>query len=97
MSGTDEKRFANVYLIDKGYGGPEEGGWWYTFGQPIHSIECATEGLAQKVGEGLELWCAEENAKRNDNISSVMSEGRYTMCLEDHPAKGWPEERPYYE
>ena len=25
-----KKCFVRVYEVDKAYGGPEEGGWWYT-------------------------------------------------------------------
>ena len=30
-----EEYFVNTYLLDKVYGGPEEGGWWYNCGTPI--------------------------------------------------------------
>lgn len=31
-----------IYLIDKSYGGPEEGGWWYTHGE---RIDYALDGI----------------------------------------------------
>ena len=30
--------FINAYGTDRAYGGPEEGGWWYTYGIPHASI-----------------------------------------------------------
>ena len=27
--------FVNVYTVQQGYGGPEEGGWWYEIGTPV--------------------------------------------------------------
>lgn len=30
--------YVNIYDVGQGYGGPEEGGWWYDVGHPIGSI-----------------------------------------------------------
>lgn len=29
--------YLNVYLANRAYGGPEEGGWWYDVGEPLAS------------------------------------------------------------
>jgi len=31
-------KYANAYLTDRLYGGPEEGGWYYDVGEPIMSL-----------------------------------------------------------
>jgi hypothetical protein len=31
--------FVNVYLIDRAYGGPEEGGWHYECGEAVRSTQ----------------------------------------------------------
>jgi hypothetical protein len=31
-------RYVNIYSVGQGYGGPEEGGWWFDTGSPIGSI-----------------------------------------------------------
>lgn len=31
-------KYANAYLTDRLYGGPEEGGWYYDCGEPIMSL-----------------------------------------------------------
>lgn len=43
-------KYANAYLTDRLYGGPEEGGWWYDTGEPVMSLpfvcedeECVTD------------------------------------------------------
>ena len=28
----DVHSFVNIYLVNRSYGGPEEGGWWYDHG-----------------------------------------------------------------
>ena len=30
-------KYLNIYEIGQAYGGPEEGGWWYSCGDPIES------------------------------------------------------------
>jgi hypothetical protein len=31
-------KYANAYLTDRLYGGPEEGGWYYDVGEPVMSL-----------------------------------------------------------
>jgi hypothetical protein len=31
-------KYINVYEVSSEYGGPEEGGWWYNYYEPIKSI-----------------------------------------------------------
>lgn len=31
--------WVNVYLVDRAYGGPEEGGWWYDTGTAVRSTQ----------------------------------------------------------
>ncbi len=28
-------KYVNVYMADRAYGGPEEGGWYYTYGEAL--------------------------------------------------------------
>lgn len=88
--------FLNVYLIDKAYGGPEEGGWWFEYGQAIRSVQASLETLGTMRAE-LQLWCDSENAQRRSDIGSVLSEGKYVVYVEDEPGRDWPSERPHYE
>jgi hypothetical protein len=32
-------KFITTYEVDRRYGGPEEGGWWYNWHQPIETIQ----------------------------------------------------------
>jgi hypothetical protein len=89
-------RFVNIYLIDRAYGGPEEGGWYYECGQAIDSREVLEDDLREVKGNA-ELWCIEENKNRRSDIGSVLSEGKYVVCIDDEPGKDYPSERPHYE
>ena len=88
--------FVNVYIEDRAYGGPEEGGWYYGTREPERCIPVTTwsqaERAARRVERVLECW----NEGR-PSISSVLSRGRYRVDVERHPARTSPEQRPHYE
>lgn len=99
-----------IYLIDRSYGGPEEGGWHYTSGDRIdYSLapdvpnqlllsvvptEAAANELCKVVQDILDKT---HNFGRRD-IGSVLSTGRYSAeVYNGHPPKHFPETRPHYE
>ena len=89
-------KFLNVYLIDQAYGGCEEGGWWYTYGQAVRSIAVPMNEVAP-VKARLDHHCEAENSERRSDISSVLSEGRYECLIQPEPAQDWPQESQHYE
>lgn len=88
-----------VYLIDRAYGGPEEGGWYYTCGERVRVMrtfkrEERADAYAARLGDKLDATLN----KGRRSISSVLSTGRY--AAEVHPESApayFPESRPYYE
>lgn len=98
--------YANLYLHDREYGGPEEGGWWYNTYSPVSRDSSdwdtdpptfgwfASADAAEKASEALEVWCRLENTTRR-SPSSVLSEGHYCVRLEAWPAEPRPG-RLYY-
>lgn len=94
-----------IYLIDQAYGGPEEGGWWFTCGEPIfedwtipytrhYNNEDEACNAARRLNEGV---VAEMNVGKPD-ISSVASEGRYeARVIEGYDLKPFPAQIPHYE
>lgn len=94
-----------IYLIDRVYGGPEEGGWYYTAG------ELATEPEFAKYLRGFDEFDEAHryansvnddpflitiNADRPDT-HSVLSEGRYAAIVSEGVPTHFPLERPHYE
>jgi len=98
-----------VYLTQRLYGGPEEGGWWYDAGELC--TDPALTGFRRHLPDGHEDrvrrmsmevqahldrdWNTGDHARL---ISSVLSAGRF----EAHVHDGWaplafPDERPRYE
>jgi len=90
-------KFVNVYLTDRAFGGPEEGGWWYDTGEAIQSTQFATAEEAERALNTLRAWCEGENKERRSDTSSVLSEGRYAARIEEGPAADYPATRPHYE
>lgn len=91
------KRFVNIYLRDRAYGGGEEGGWWYDTLEPQdESKEFPTEEEAIKHLRAAEEEAIEENSNRRSNIGSVLSEGCYEVRLEAWPGEHYPKQRPRY-
>lgn len=96
---------AAIYFVDQNFGGPEEGGWWYTAGEPVlreaemailaRNFRTAGEayGYAQRV---LQPICDKRNKGRRP-ISSVASEGEYTPHVTRGLPVAFPEFRPHYE
>ena len=92
-----------VVHMDRAYGGPEEGGWWYDTTEPVVGPDIPLPSVwrtmdeAQAACDALSDWCVEHNEGRRE-IGSVLSEGRYgTMIYEGQFPHPTPEERPHYE
>jgi hypothetical protein len=101
-----------VYLIDKAYGGPEEGGWWYEAGVRIDTLPVDNKPLdlaipaifterefASEVAKHRnDLLDEHFNRHRRSDISSVLSEGRYVarVCT-GYPEAHFPAVKPHYE
>lgn len=45
--------YVNVYSVDRGYGGPEEGGWWYETREPVHFERVSSREEAEERREEL--------------------------------------------
>jgi hypothetical protein len=88
--------YVNIYLVDQGYGGPEEGGWWFTHGTPHASIPVLGKETVEEVVDRYQPLVDQMNEGRY-SISSVLSEGVYQIHHEKHQAKAFPHERPHYE
>lgn len=93
-----------VFKIDRAYGGPEEGGWYYGCGEPVLSpdwplpVFYATHAEALAGREAMDSEIAKLGL--NDglpSINSILSEGRYAAQISDGMPTHFPKERPHYE
>ena len=91
-----------VFLVDRAYGGPEEGGWWYETGVPSDEHANFTRGFkrehaAYAYARQLNLRYGDTwNAGRRD-INSVLSEGQFFAEVCEGQPVPYPVERPRYE
>lgn len=86
--------FVDVVHSELAYGGPEEGGWWYTVTERVENHYCATRWMREHVLASI--------AARYENdgrpLSSVLSRGQYRVVISDQPVQARdPEGRPHYE
>lgn len=90
--------YANLYLTNRAYGGPEEGGWWYGTGEPVKSNRFATRSAAELALPALEGEAAARNVEeKRRRPSSMACDGWYDIRLESGPARAYPERRPQYD
>lgn len=88
----------NLYLLDRAYGGPEEGGWWYDCGEFQRGFTCYTAKKAERIRRLVQRIADARNTDGgNHDLSSVLCEGRYEAHIERHPGKSFPTVRPHYE
>jgi Zn-finger nucleic acid-binding protein len=91
-----------VYLADLGYGGPQEGGWWYDRGELARIVRTyANEERAYAYSRRLNRRLASRVFGPNQGKrekSSVLSDGCYEACVyQDHAPQHYPAQRPQYE
>lgn len=86
---------AVVYEIDRAYGGPEEGSWYYDTGILVHSERAKTREKAQDRAREL----LETDFIPNGKVSSVNYRGGDYAAWWEHskPAPYYPAHTPHYE
>ena len=90
-------KHVNLYLVDRAYGGGEEGGWWYPTGE---FVSCRGRTLdpaaANVIRDAHTAELAELNFGR-PQVSSVLSVGRLEVVIEPRAGESYPSHRPHYE
>mgnify|MGYP003644563732 CR=1 FL=1 len=109
--------YLNIYQCSQAYGGPEEGGWWYSCGELIDSKRISNLTRARQTVKELN-----KKFKNDDKGEYQMGFGGFDgcddsgegdddylmlgghwgfsdvrACIEEHPGKNYPSERPHYE
>lgn len=92
----------NEYRVSREYGGPEEGGWWYTLYEPtgvtLPLWHLVTYEEAARVRDQLQTFADVGNAVDNPHgIYSVLGGSSILWQVEQHEARREPERRPHYE
>lgn len=88
-----------VYLVDRAYGGPEEGNWWYDTGDLIKQIKLFhVEQKAIQFRDRMQRLLDKTLNKGRRSIGSVLSKGWYYAEVHDGiPPSFYPSAKPRYE
>lgn len=96
---TASQWWVNGYEVYRQYGGPEEGGWWYDEYEPTGEQWgpfSSRDEAFEKYDELHDTLVKERNGGRYP-LHSVLSDGKFTVAVEDHMPRRDPETRPRYE
>lgn len=88
-----------IFFVQRIWGGPEEGGWWFTAGEPTeHDLNqtFASEEEAALYLKTIQRQIAGLNVGLPE-LSSVLSIGRYTARISFGEPEAFPKEIPHYE
>ena len=95
-----------VYELDRRYGGPEEGGWWYDCGQLMRTVKVFKDedqayAFCRRYNRPLAFRREAQRGVRYGRLplSSVnYSGGHYQAEVHKHmPPLNYPQGRPHYE
>jgi hypothetical protein len=97
--------YASTYEVTQEYGGPEEGGWWYSRGFPTgvyHQFRTREEAnnYAMKLEMGRKERAHQLQQKlkaSGDRGWSRAGEDDIKILVQQHPPRRFPESRPHYE
>lgn len=92
-----------VFEVDRAYGGPEEGGWWFDCGSPLprsSRLPFAASWTRFRNRQAAIAFARRLNAKLargNDDLSSVTCEQHLVAYVCSGKPQGFPLRRPHYE
>jgi len=88
-------RFVNVYHVQRCYGGPEEGGWYFDAGelQACYALPNAAAAEAKASS----LRAGEYSNEGLPGLSSVTSRGEWHVVVSVKPGADYPARIPRYE
>lgn len=95
-------RFAAAYYVDRAYGGPEEGGWWYDVGEHLMTLEFLADEAAREDDEfpydAKAREIAETRLKELCEEAGHDIHGQFfNIFIEDKPGCDFPAQRPHWD
>jgi len=93
----------SIYLVNRAYGGPEEGGWYFTCGEPVERAQVFLKTFWD-FSQALMYRDRLQNALNicwnygRPSISSVLSQGRFEALIDEESIpKPFPQQIPHFE
>ena len=91
----------NLYHVDQVFGGREEGGWWYTYGEPVlHPLNRVFDTLEEAQRHQTKSLAIQDELNQGlPSIHSVLSQGQYRIYIgeENELPAPFPKTKPHYE
>lgn len=87
--------YINAYEITMGYGGPEEGGWWRTYHEPVAAIPVTSEAGANEAITKLDAWLEEQYGDQREYTSAAGGEDGVLRFEPSMPEAGCSPEGGY--
>lgn len=94
------RRWLAVYDVNRAFGGPEEGGWWYDYGVPAEGFESfysLRAALVRRDEVQAALDRINHDAGPYGDLSSVLCRGALRAIVTREPPAPFPDRRPHYE
>ncbi len=89
-------QYVNGWVVNRLYGGPEEGGWWYNTGEPIAAIPFLKDWASTEKKWREYLMLTAGWASKYD-LGSVLGHDNFELSQSDHFPRPYPTETPRYE
>jgi hypothetical protein len=87
-----------IYEIDKAYGGPEEGGWWFDTGERLAIVRHFDDPeKAFAACRRANAWLDRIQTGQRPVSSVLYNGGRLAARVYRNPPAFFPQERPRYE
>lgn len=82
--------FVNAYLVDRAYGGPEEGGWYYDIGEFIKGVPYLN-GETQEAAESRLIEMLRESGEVDVDCQW------FKVYTEETLGADFPEHKPHWD
>lgn len=89
--------YINAYTVQRCYGGPEEGGWWFDTGEPIESLELPDDATDNQIDAAKADLRGRHGWESPHSRYSVLGGLDFEIYVESHPAEIFPATWPHYE
>tara|TARA_Y100000310_G_scaffold186420_1_gene186581 strand:- start:1701 stop:2006 length:306 start_codon:yes stop_codon:yes gene_type:complete len=86
--------YLNVYRIERCYGGPEEGGWYWDSWDCVATV--GIDFLTLDEADQLHDLLVKQYPDSDTPLHSVLSDGTFTVSFEDKVAEMQTKEIPHY-
>ncbi len=93
-------QYVTAYFVNRCYGGPEEGGWWWDAYEIVETVRCRPQWIERTIDRLVgkhDRLVHRDRRGRPVPIDSVNSRGTLQVLVERRPGQFERTTRPHYE